>query len=166
MKARTIVLAVLALGLAGSACQPPAQETAGLSEEDVAAIRNVLDSIVEADLAGDWAAAAAVLTDDFVYMPAHQPMIEGRAAWQAWIESVNITITDITITRTEVDGRGDIAHLWGTATQSFTLEGVAEPFEDVAKFVWILRKQPDGSWLLALSISNSDLPLPGEGSET
>ena len=38
MKTRTIVFAVLALGLAGSACQPPAQEASGLSEEDVAVV--------------------------------------------------------------------------------------------------------------------------------
>ncbi len=166
MKARTMVLAALALGLAGSACQPPAQETGGLSEKDVVAIRNVLDSIIEADLAGDWAAAAAFATEDFVYMGANQPIIEGKAGWQTHVESYNVSFIDLSVTQVEIDGRDDLAYLRGAYSQTFTLGDSTEPTEDIGKFLWILRKQPDGSWLLALSISNSDLPLPGESSET
>ncbi len=38
--------------------------------------------------------------------------------------------------------------------------GTPEPTHDTGKYVEIWRQQPDGKWLLAVDISNSDLPLP------
>ena len=40
------------------------------------------------------------------------------------------------------------------------VEGTLEPTHDTGKYVEIWRKQPDGKWLIAVDISNSDLPLP------
>ena len=42
MKARVTLSAVLALALASTACQPPTQEAAGLSDEDVAALEGAM----------------------------------------------------------------------------------------------------------------------------
>ena len=69
------------------------------------------------------------------------------------------------VSATEIDGRGDLAYFRATyrLTMSF---GDAEPVTDVGKWLAILRKQPDGSWLYSAWIWNSDLPLPEGGSET
>jgi ketosteroid isomerase-like protein len=45
-------------------------------------------------------------------------------------------------------------------------EGAPEPFQESGKYVVILQKQPDGSWLVVVDIWNSDLPLTEEGTET
>jgi ketosteroid isomerase-like protein len=68
----------------------------------------------------------------------------------------------------EVDGYGDIAYARGTYDETFTMGGSEEMEADVGKILAILRKQPDGSWLITRWITNSDLPLPsmeGEHSE-
>jgi hypothetical protein len=40
------------------------------------------------------------------------------------------------------------------------IEGAPEPIQDIGKFITILQKQQNNSWLIALDIFNSDLPLP------
>ncbi|UCC84448.1 MAG: DUF4440 domain-containing protein [Gemmatimonadota bacterium] len=165
MTARFATFAALALALATAACQPPGQGTAGLSEEDVAAIRAVMQAGAAAEEAGDWAALVALGTEDFVWMPPNDRIIEGRAAIVAYAEDSGLQIQKSTVAATEIDGRGDLAYFRGTyeLTMSF---GGAEPFTDVGKWVAILRKQPDGSWLYSAWIWNSDQPLSEAGSET
>jgi ketosteroid isomerase-like protein len=165
MKARTLLLAVLALAFASTACQPPAQEAPGLSEEDVAAIRTVMEAGAEAEEAGDWAALVALGTEDFVWMPPNVEILEGRAAIIAFVEESGLQIQESLVSATEIDGRGDLAYFRATYRLRMSF-GDAEPITDVGKWIAILRKQADGSWLHSAWIWNSDLPLPEGGSET
>jgi uncharacterized protein (TIGR02246 family) len=164
MKARTTLLAVLVLALASTARQAPAQEAGPLSEEDVAAIKSIGPAVDQAALAGDWGAVVAVMTEDGVWMPPNSPAIQGRATMKEWVESLGITMTEHTIELVEIDGYGDLAYARGTYAEAYTMGGLAEPTEDVGKNLAILRRQPDGSWLITVWIWNSDLPLPEEGS--
>jgi ketosteroid isomerase-like protein len=123
MSTRSVLLAVLALALSGTACQPPAQEAAGLSEEDVAAIRNnVEQEVVQIALAGDSAAFAAEHTEDAVRLPPNAPLIKGRADIEASYLPFNLT--DLTQTLEEVEGRGDLAYARWTYELTGTVEGV------------------------------------------
>ena len=160
MKARTIPLAVLAVALASMACQPASQEAGPLSEEDVAAIRAVTQSYTEAMLANDYAALAAHWAEDAVLMAPNEPLIQGRAAIQASYESVPVTVTEYSNMPVEVDGRGDLAYTRGVIVVAAVVEGIPEPVRDTIKYLSILHKQPDGSWLLSKVCWNSDLPLP------
>ena len=165
MSTRSAALAALALAVAVAACQPPAQEAAGLSQEDVAAIRAMADDIRAAELAGDWRAVSGFLTEDFVYMPNNLPMMETRAAWLSWVESLGMSMEELTFTPQRIEGRGDLAYVSGKIHEVFRA-GDAEPAEMTAKFVWILKKQADGSWLIDLAIWNTDEPTEALGSET
>jgi uncharacterized protein (TIGR02246 family) len=165
MSTRSVLLAALALALASTACQPPAQEAAGLSEEDVATIAASPDAFAEAMLAGDWAAVAALYTEDAVFMHPNRPAVEGRAAIQARMEQLR-PFEQFEATIVEIDGRGDLAFVRATYSETYTVEGTPEPIHDTGKYVEIWRKQPDGSWLIAVEIWNSDLPLPEGGAET
>jgi uncharacterized protein (TIGR02246 family) len=107
----------------------------------------------------DWAALAALYTEDAVWMPPNQPIIRGRAAIQAWNEA-SPTYTEFNLTVEEIDGRGDLAYVLGTYSSTIALEGAPEPIQDTGKYIEIRRKQEDGSWLIAVDIFNSDLPLP------
>ena len=166
MNARTPLLAALALTLASTACQAPGQEPAGLSEEDVAAIRSILPQVDRAILAGDWGAAVAVMTEDGLWLPPNGPAIQGRDAMQAYLESADPAMTEHTLEWPEVDGRGDLAYARGVYAETFTVGEAPEPVEDVGKQLAVLRKQSDGSWLIAIWIWNSDLPLAEEGADT
>jgi len=157
MNARSALLVTLTFVFASTACQPPAQETAGLSDEDVASITAVTEATEKAEEAGDWAALAALGTEDFVWMPPNDRILEGQEAIVAYTEESGFQFEEVSTSITEIDGRGDLAYF--RATYSLTFAG-EEPFTDVGKWIAILRKQPDGAWLYSAWIWNSDLPLP------
>ncbi len=166
MTTRCLLFAALALGLTSTACQPPAQEAGPLSDEDVAAIRAGHQGWVQALLAGDWAAAAAVHTEDAVRMPPNDTAYQGRAAIEARLAERIDTVTAFTVTSVETDGRDGLAY--DRATYSITLGrvGMSEPITNTGKALVVWQKQADGSWLAHRVIWNSDLPLPEPESAT
>jgi ketosteroid isomerase-like protein len=111
-------------------------------------------------------AVAEIMTEDVVSMPAGQPLLEGRDAWLAWVESQDFSVAELTAEAVEIDGRDGFAYLRVTYSEAFTVAGVAEAVEEVGKCVWVLRRQANGSWLVSTWICNSDLPLPAERSGT
>lgn len=118
MTTRAVLPAILALGVMLAACKPPAQQ-------------------------------AAAFTEDAVRMPPNEPLHVGRAAIEAW-SATNwgpITTTELIQTAEEIDGRGDLAYARGSYSATVVVPGVPEPISEVGKFLVILRKQPDGSWL-------------------
>ncbi len=155
MNTRSIVL-VMALALTFSAC--PAPEVGPLSEQDVEAIRSTREAYVQAFLAGDSAAEVPQYTEDAVMMPPNEPLVEGRPDIGAW--NTSFKVTEFTLTVAQVDGRGGLAYDRGTYSITFSTEGMPEPVSDTGKYLVILRQQPDGSWLWAVEIWNSDQPLP------
>ncbi len=164
MSARSMLLAAFALVVASTACQPPVQEAGPLSDEDVAAITQVNEEWVQANRAHDWAALTAFRTEDAVWMPPNEPAREGRAAIQEWLTP--FTVTDFNVTPVQTEGRDGLAYTRGVYSLTVTIEGTPEPITDTGKYVAIWQKQPDGSWLIAVDIWNSDLPLPEQGSGT
>ena len=142
-----------------AACQAPAPEVGPLSEEDVAAIKASAVVFVEAVVAGDWAAVSAGYTEDAVLVFPNEPAVEGRVAIQAFFELFP-SITQFEPTIVQMDGRGDLAFVRATYAMTYIVEGTPEPIHDRGQYVEIWRKQPDGKWLIAVDISNSDLPLP------
>lgn len=122
MFTRYPVVAALAIGLTIVACQPPAQEAGPLSDEDVAAIRATTDAFVQAALANDWAAAAEIYSEDVVLMLPGAPVMEGRATWQTWAASLNVTVTQYSAEIQEVDGRADLAFVRGKFSESLMFE--------------------------------------------
>ncbi len=162
MRVRTTLTAVLALALASTACQPPAQEAAGLSDEDVAAIGSFFEVHTQYALASDWDADAALYTEDAVRLPPNGEPIRGRAAIQSALAQIE-TVLDYTISVVELDGGGDLAYAWVAYSVTTVIQGSVEPIKSTGKALAILRKQPDSSWMFSRVIWNSDLPLP-EGS--
>jgi len=103
---------------------------------------------------GDVAACAAFFTEDVVLLAPGEPMSRGRKAFE-----------DTYRTRMEISGGGthsnelveygvdgDLAYQIGTFAINDT-----NPAEQ-GKFVNILKRQPDGTWKVAVSIFNSDKP--------
>ena len=120
--------------------------TTKLSDADVAAIRQICDLWDEVMPTGDWDRAGETLSEDFVfYFPEQQPM-NGRSAWRQWAESFP-PVQHSKINIEEMDGRDDLAFI--RATQSFTIEADGKPVTNTSRWIAILRKQPNGSWLIA-----------------
>ncbi len=163
MSARTVLASALALAFVVCGCAVPGPGGGPLSEADVSAIKQMAErEVVDIVLAGDWAAFAAAFTEDAVRMPPNEPLQQGRAAIEEWATAnwSQMTFLEGRQTVQGVDGRGDLAYAWGSYSFAVEVPAMEEPIADVGKFVVILRKQPDGSWLVSHSIYNADSPPP------
>lgn len=156
MLARVALPTLPALALTLFACQPAA---APLSDAEVAAVRAASDAWEENARASDWDAVTALYTEDATLMPPNTESVQGRAAIQAFWEAFP-PASELELTSEEVDGRGDLAFERGSYSLTLMIEGMSEPVPDSGKYIVILRRQADGSWLIAADIFNSDLPLP------
>ena len=160
---RSVAFVTLILMASLTACQAPAPAAGPLSEEDVAAIRDLNErEVVEALLAEDWDSFAAAFTEDAVRMPPNEPMQRGREVIRRWAEENwgPLTTTEFTMTVEDIDGRGDLAYALLTYSATVEVPGMVEAVKDIGKGVVILRKQDDGRWLVSVSIYNADSPPP------
>ena len=151
---RPTFLAVLVL--AALACRPAPPP---LTDADKAAIRAVGDSFTVFFHTDRDSAIAALYTETAVLMPPNQGVVEGRAAIRAFFQGYP-PLPDFTGTPIEIDGRGDLAYVRGTYAFSMPAAGRQPAVSDHGKFLEIRRRQPDGTWLVAVDIFNSDVPLP------
>jgi uncharacterized protein (TIGR02246 family) len=135
-------------------------EVAVLSDEDVGAIKARFDEYDQFVLSGDFDAFVSLFIENAVFMPPNEPILQGREAIKTYMELEPFPPNSEFMTPVvEVDGRGDIAYVRGSYSLKIEMEGVQEPSQDSGKYISILRKQEDGSWLIAVDIFNSDLPL-------
>ncbi len=163
MISRSMCLMALVTIIAGCRTAP---ESIGLSAEDEAAIRARFAEFADAERAGDWDAVLGMMTDDVVLLPNEQPAIQGRSALQQWMAQFpGLTFEELTVTVEAVEGRGDLAVVWGRYYESYRLEAMDEILEEAGKFVWALRRQADGSWGLAIGIANADQIPSDSGDE-
>ena len=147
---RRLILAAAALTVL-AACQTP---NTNLTDEDIAEITNIATAYTQATRAGDADAVAALYTEDAVEMPGNQPARVGRAAIRATYGGLN----DLEVNMTELDGRDGVAYERGTWTQSVPVADTTVGM--TGKYLVILRKQADGSWLRTHAIWNTDAPIP------
>jgi len=142
------------------ACQPA---TAPLSDADIAAISDLGSSYASANIAGDADAVAALYTEDAIEMPPNEPATQGRAGIRERYASyfaLDAETIEFTVTPVEIDGMADLAFDRGTWTWTGIPPGMTESTTDTGKYLGIVRRQADGSWLWTAVIWNSDLPLP------
>ena len=131
-----------------------------LTAEDVAAIKALGPALDKAALAGDWDAVNSLFTEDVVMMGPNSPIIQGRSELLEVMKSSGMTVTEHVVELVDVDGYEDIAYGRATWKETFSVESMAEPIKEEGKILGIFRKQPDSSWLIAVWMWNSDLPLP------
>lgn len=151
MRAHVGCLIVL---LAACKAAPPS-----LTEADKAGIRAVTDSFVAHTKVRRDSATAALYTENATFMPPNGGIVEGRVAIRAWFEGFP-PMSDFALTPVEVDGRGDLAYERGTFALTIAAANGKPAMSDHGKYLVIKRRQPDGQWLIAVDIFNSDVPLP------
>ncbi len=103
----------------------------------------------------DWSALAIQFTEDAVMMPPNAPAVTGRAAIAAW-EVENEAGFRIALSPDDISIVGDRAIIHGRSCVFIPLEDGAIGV-DIGKFLEVRRRQPDGRWLVAQDVFNSDL---------
>jgi ketosteroid isomerase-like protein len=155
MRLRSLA-ALLAVTPLLAACAAGAGPITQADRDAIDAVRTAFRDAVQA---GDVAGMLATYTDDVVEMPPNMPMRSGKAAAEAAASS-EPQASEFTLIPLETEGVGDLAYDRGTFSFMMSVEGMPEPMTETGKYVVLLRKQPDGSWLMSALIWNSDTPLP------
>ena len=150
MKVSPISAMTLALALV---CSPIPALAGGLSNSDIEAIHTARAARSAAIAAGDAKAAAAVATDDGLILPPGLPLRQGQAALREWF--TNFPFTSLVFTSLEIDGANGIAYDRGTYEGTLRDGGVTQ-----GKYLWIWKKQGDGSWRVAIAMWNLNAPAP------
>ena len=153
MTPRPTAALILALTLTGSSCAIESSgDSNGLTAEDEAVIHAIPQQHSSSFLSGELEAVVSTYTEDAVVMLPNEATIVGRTAIGDWF-AANPRLIGYNAPMTEIDGRGDLAVARGG--YSLALQGGGS---DSGKYVYVLRKQPDGFWRIAWAIWNSDLP--------
>jgi len=131
----------------------------------MAAIRALAPAMDEIALANDFDSLVALFTEDCVVMGPNAAATEGRSRFRAMIESGGFEFSAYVTKFLDVYGHGDVAYVRGTYSETYTMQGVAEPISDTGKLLTVVREQPDGAWRFSVWMWSSDLPLPSTESE-
>lgn len=128
---------------------------------DTTAINALRDQFTAAFNSNDAAATAATYTDDAIMLPENQAAVEGKQAIQAsYAAMFRENPVKVVLAPLETQVAGDWAYDRGNATMTVTPKS-GKPIEESAKYLVIVKRQPDGSWKLYRDIDNSNSPPPG-----
>lgn len=132
--------------------------------EDAEAIRRLVGpEWAAAWAAGDAAALAEFYAEDAVLLPQNQAPIVGKAAiragYERFLEQFGVRGSSEVV---ELEVGGDWAFMRGTyATAVFLKQGGAPMAKDRGNWIWIAKRQADGSWKILRAIGASEPALPG-----
>jgi uncharacterized protein (TIGR02246 family) len=124
---------------------------------DLAAIKRLAAAWRTGWLAGDADALVSLYSQAPVLMPQGQPPIFGKTAIRSLYRAVlaEVEIKSRGVLR-EVAAAGDWGFFWSTYSLRATPKGGGAVIRSKGKSVFIVQRQKDGAWKIALLIDNSD----------
>ncbi len=129
-----------------------------MTEGHEAAVHAVATRWQDAILAKDWATFAGLYTRDAVLMPPNAPLVVGSAAIAAWFANSGLTLEAFAARPVAIEGEGALATLRSSYVMTFTVRGSAAPLTECGKSLFVLRRDEDGAWRIAIDIWNADGP--------
>ncbi len=136
------------------------------SEADRAAIREAGMILMDALNTDDVDGILAGLTEDHLTMAPNEPTLD-MSNLRTWHQArVDQFVSKFEFSSEEIIASGDWAfQRWALR---FTLNPKAggDPVSGVSKGVWVWQRHADGTWKLARSIWNSDLPIDTSGEQS
>lgn len=124
--------------------------------EDIQAIKQLAADWRSGWLAGDVDVLLSLYADEPVLMPQGQPVVRGKDAIRPLYEAV---FGEVTIrsqgTLMEVETSGDWGYFWSTYELTATPKAGGAPIESEGKSLFIVKRQPSGTWKIARLMDNS-----------
>ncbi len=136
--------------------KPPGAAALGASAEDLAAISRIHQDYVAAHNDSDADRLVALFTDDAVLMPMDEPSLSGKQAIREHYEEFfdqNPSAIELSPVETRVTGDWAFERIQVKVTLP---DGKGEDRHADVKYLWILQRQPDGSWKISRAIYNLD----------
>lgn len=110
---------------------------------------------------GDAAGVANLYSIDARLMPPNADIVEGRDAIEGFVKEFVATGAQLTFSLLEVHESADMCAAVGTFELTIPVPG-GEPMKDLGKYIEVWTREPDGSWVIADDVFNSNLPAPPE----
>ncbi|MGH7474965.1 MAG: YybH family protein [Longimicrobiales bacterium] len=131
-----------------------ARDLSSLGSEDIASITAAEQNHANCVLDGDFDALAPLYARDVVMMPPNQPDVRGWEAVRQLLDRLpRVSVYEVEVE--EVDGCGDCAYARGT----YSLSLADGSLQDTGRWLHVLRRQLDGSWVVTRDIFSSDRPV-------
>jgi uncharacterized protein (TIGR02246 family) len=141
---------------------PPPPPPPDTTVADTAAINKLRDDYSAAWKAGDADRLGALVSNDVIFYPTNAPSITGRDAFVADQKKqfADATPNEFVIKSEEMKLAGGWAFDRGTVDISLTpkLKG-AKMMTFQSRYIVVLQRQGDGSWLLTRGIDNTPMPM-------
>jgi uncharacterized protein (TIGR02246 family) len=129
--------------------------------EDVASITAVSKARADAFNQGNAAGISAHFVEDALLMAPDKPTLKGKAAVQAYYQHIfNEYDTELNSYYEEVKVAGDFAYGRGFAEILLTPKRGGLALKSTAKYINILKRQPDGTWKTTHDIWNGNESSP------
>ncbi|HYV98188.1 MAG TPA: DUF4440 domain-containing protein [Gemmatimonadaceae bacterium] len=154
---RTTGISLTILGAAALACAG-SSAPAALADADKAAIATASADFQKAVRASAWDAWADSYSADAVLGPPNGAELRSRAGMLNWAKTIPPN-KDFTLKQVDVEGRGDLAYVYGHYSWVVMPPGAPE-VPDSGKYIEVWKKQSDGKWKIVRDVFNSDVPLP------
>ena len=157
------LLAILLAGVFVIACPAAEEEAAGEpaavepSIGDERALNALVGDFMVAINNGDADAVAALYSPDGVRMPPDAPEIRGREAIRQSLEAgFEVADIEVQVHVEETEFSGELASVRGTFALITTPRDGSDPSEMEGNWMRLMRREPDGRWLVARELWNSD----------
>jgi uncharacterized protein (TIGR02246 family) len=156
---------MLVLPALGGGCVAKGSVSAGASvARHEQAIRDFARQYAEAFAAEDADAVVALMTDDFVAITPDKPPVIGKTRVHAAIvaDLAEMAVERVHFAPSEIAVCGDWAWAWGIARGAVRTGDNGDRTEITGKFLWILKRQPNGTWKIARDCAHGDV---GDGGD-
>ncbi|MGG6242069.1 YybH family protein [Nodosilinea sp. AN01ver1] len=120
-----------------------------LPTDDLDAIGHIHRRWIELELAGNGLEVLQFCTDDVRWLVPNAEMIVGKDAACSLLES-DVQIVELTTEQVEITGHGRLAYKTSRYTTRFVSPESGEILAASGTHLWILHKQPDAQWKVAL----------------
>jgi uncharacterized protein (TIGR02246 family) len=144
------LIPMLAVVASCSASATPPRDTRAADE---AAIEAAMKDYTAAILANDAAKVASWWTEDALYIDRAAPAVHGRAGLESLVkgELGAMSVTAASVEKDDLAVSGDLAYFIGRYHEVLQpRQGAA--LEDGGRFVFIWKRQSDGTWKIARSV--------------
>ena len=120
-----------------------------LPTDDIDAIWHIHHRWIELELAGNGLAVLQFCTSDVRWLVPNAEMIVGKEAARSLLDS-DVQIVELTTEQVEITGCGQLAYKTSRYTTRFTTSENTEILTASGTHLWILHKQPNAEWKVAL----------------
>jgi uncharacterized protein (TIGR02246 family) len=157
-----LLVAAVAVLLTQTACSSNKQQSnQAAPASDMEAINQLHQRDMEASKAWDVETLVSLWTDDIVSIPQYGDAVVGKEANRNSLLRLKQASSDIDIVEydlyfKEVKVTGDWAYEWGTFSGTVRPKGGGETSKSSGKLFRVLKREADGSWKVARTMSTYD----------